>query len=176
MGYHESAYWLDVGTPETFVRGSCDLVFGAPALARPGPAGPRLILAGGSVAQDASVAGGTVVGEGASVAPGADVFGSVLFDAASVGEGAVVRESIVGRGAVVAPGAVLDGAVVGDGAFIGSGNELARGIRAVPRLVARPTSIRFSSDVQPCRKATTNMSGFRDCVTTGNHISRWNKH
>ena len=28
MGYHESAYWLDVGTPQTFVRGSCDLVLG----------------------------------------------------------------------------------------------------------------------------------------------------
>ena len=28
MGYLESAYWLDVGTPQTFVRGSCDLVLG----------------------------------------------------------------------------------------------------------------------------------------------------
>jgi mannose-1-phosphate guanylyltransferase len=148
MGYHESAYWLDVGTPETFVRGSCDLVLGLlPAPARPGPAGPRLILAGGSVAGDASVAGGTVVGEGACVAAGADVFGSVLFDAASVGEGAVVRNSIVGRAAVVAPGAVLDGAVVGDGAFIGSGNELARGVRIWPGVRLEPTSVRFSSDL-----------------------------
>src|SRR5579859_3219488 len=148
MGYHESAYWLDVGTPETFVRGSCDLVLGLlPAPARPGPAGPCLVLAGGSVAADASVAGGTVVGEGASVGAGADVFGSVLFDAASVGEGAVVRDSIVGRAAVVAPGAVLDGAVVGDGAFIGSGNELARGVRIWSGVRLGPTSIRFSSDL-----------------------------
>ena len=28
MGYPESAYWLDVGTPEAFVQGSCDLVQG----------------------------------------------------------------------------------------------------------------------------------------------------
>src|SRR5713226_8897818 len=28
MGYPDSAYWLDVGTPEAFVRGSCDLVLG----------------------------------------------------------------------------------------------------------------------------------------------------
>jgi mannose-1-phosphate guanylyltransferase len=148
MGYHESAYWLDVGTPETFVRGSCDLVLGRlPAPARPGPAGACLILAGGSVAQGASVAGGTVVGEGAWVAAGADVFGSVLFDAASVGEGAVVRDSIVGRAAIVAPGAVLDGAVIGDGAFIGSGNELARGVRIWPGVRLGPTSVRFSSDL-----------------------------
>jgi mannose-1-phosphate guanylyltransferase len=148
MGYHESAYWLDVGTPETFVRGSCDLVLGRlPAPARPGPAGPCLVLTGASVAGDSSVAGGTVVGAGASVGAGADVFGSVLFDAASVGERAVVRDSIVGRAAVVASGAVLDGAVIGDGAYIGPGNELTRGVRIWPGVRLEPTSVRFSSDL-----------------------------
>jgi mannose-1-phosphate guanylyltransferase len=147
MGYHEAAYWLDVGTPQAFVRGSCDLVLGRlPAPAVPGPAGPSLLLAGSSVAADASVSGGSVVGAGASVGSGAVVSGSVLFDSAAVGEGAVVRDSIVGRGAVVAPGAVLDDAVVGDDAFIGAGNELARGIRVWPGVRLEPTSVRFSSD------------------------------
>ena len=148
MGYHESAYWLDVGTPQTFVRGSCDLVLGRlPAPAVPGPPGPSLVLADASVAASASVSGGTVVGVGASVGAGATVFGSVLFDSATVGDGAVVRGSIVGRGAVVAPGAVLDDAVIGDSAVIGSGNELARGIRVWPGTRLEPTSVRFSSDV-----------------------------
>src|SRR5271154_828124 len=125
MGYHESAYWLDVGTPQTFVRGSCDLVLGRlPAPAVPGPPGPSLLLAGASVAADASVAGGTVVGAGPSVGGGAVVDGSVLFDGAAVGAGAVVRDSILGRDAIVAPGVVLDEAMVGDGAYIGAGNEL----------------------------------------------------
>jgi mannose-1-phosphate guanylyltransferase len=148
MGYHESAYWLDVGTPQTFVRGSCDLVLGRlPAPALPGPSGPLLLLDGASVSSAASVSGGTVVGAGASVAAGATVFGSVLFDSAVVGEGAVVRACILGRGAVVAPGAVLDDAVIGDGAFIGSGNELTGGIRIWPGVRLEPTSVRFSSDV-----------------------------
>jgi mannose-1-phosphate guanylyltransferase len=148
MGYPESAYWLDVGTPQAFVRGSCDLVLGRlPAPAVPGPAGPSLLLPGASVAADAPVSGGTVVGAGACVNGGATVWGSVLFDGATVGAGAVVRDSILGRGAVVAPGAVLDGAVVGDGAFIGAGNELARGIRVWPDVRLEPTSVRFSSDV-----------------------------
>jgi mannose-1-phosphate guanylyltransferase len=147
MGYHESAYWLDVGTPQAFVRGSCDLVLGRlPAPAVPGPPGPSLVLDGGSVAPDASVSGGTVVGAGASIAARATVSGSVLFDDAKIGEGAVVRDSIIGRRAVVAPGAVLDDAVIGDGAYIGPGNELARGIRIWPGVRLDPTSIRFSSD------------------------------
>src|SRR5215472_14534027 len=146
MGYPESAYWLDVGTPQAFVRGSCDLVLGRlPAPAVPGPAGPALLLAGASVAADAAVSGGTVVGVGASVGAGATVSGSVLFESSMVGEGAVVRDSIVGRGAVVAAGAVLDDAVVGDRVFIGPGNELARGIRVWPGLRIEPTSVRFSS-------------------------------
>jgi mannose-1-phosphate guanylyltransferase len=71
----------------------------------------------------------------------------VLFDAAAVGAGAVVRDSIVGRGTVVAPGAVLDDAVVGDGAFVGPGNELAKGIRIWPGVRLEQTSVRFSTDV-----------------------------
>ena len=148
MGYHESAYWLDVGTPQTFVRGSCDLVLGRlAASAVPGPPGDMLLLADASVEPDASVSGGSVVGVGASVGSGATVYGSVLFDSATVGESAVVRGSIVGRGAVVAPGAVLDDAVVGDGAYVGPGNELARGVRVWPGVRLEPTSVRFSSDV-----------------------------
>ncbi len=147
MGYHETAYWLDVGTPQAFVRGSCDLVLGRlPAPAVPGPSGPSLVLAGATVTDGAEVSGGTTVGAGASIGAGATVTGSVLFDGAMVGEGAVVRDSILGAGAVVAPGAVLDNAVIGDGAYIGTGNELARGIRVWPGTRLEPTSVRFSSD------------------------------
>ena len=147
MGYLETAYWLDVGTPQAFVRGSCDLVLGRlPRPAVPGEPGPALTLADATVAGDADVSGGTVVGVGASVGAGATVFGSVLFDGATVGEGAEVHDSILGRGAIVAPGAVLHDAVIGDEAYIGSGNELARGIRVWPGTRLEPTSVRFSSD------------------------------
>jgi mannose-1-phosphate guanylyltransferase len=148
MGYLETAYWLDVGTPQAFVRGSCDLVLGRlPAPAVPGPSGPSLVLAGATVTDGAEVSGGTTVGAGASIGAGATVRGSVLFDGAMVGEGAVVRDSILGVGAVVAPGAVIDDAVIGDGAYIGAGNELARGIRVWPGTRLEPTSVRFSSDI-----------------------------
>ncbi len=147
MGYPESAYWIDVGTPQTFVRGSCDLVLGElPAPALPGPHGPMLRLAGAEIAPDASVSGGTTIGAGASIGAGAVVSGSVLFDDARIGEHATVRDSIVGRGAVIAPGAVLNDAVIGDGAYIGPGNELAHGIRVWPGVRLDPTSIRFSTD------------------------------
>jgi mannose-1-phosphate guanylyltransferase len=147
LGYPESRYWLDVGTPQAFVRGSCDVVLGEmPSPALPGSCGPALLLAGASVAADAEVTGGTVVGAAASVASGARVHGSVVFDKASIGAGAVVRDSIVGRGAVIECGATLDGVVIGDGAYVCAGNELAHGMRIWPGVRLEPTSIRFSTD------------------------------
>jgi mannose-1-phosphate guanylyltransferase len=147
LGYPQDAYWLDVGTPEAFVKGSCDVVRGAlpsPALDR-APA-ECLVLGDASVAGDADVCGGTTVGRGAVVAAGAVVSGSVLFDGAAVGAGAVVRDSIVGKGAVIAGGASVHGVVIGDEAYVGAGNELAKGLRLWPGTRLEPTSVRFSSD------------------------------
>lgn len=130
LAWTETAYWLDVGTPESLVRGSCDLVLGRlPSAALPGPPGDWLALDGADVASDAYLAGGTTVGAGARVGRGAVVDGSVLLDRAQVDEQAQVRGSVVGAGARVGPGAVLDGVVVGDGARVGAGNELRGGLR-----------------------------------------------
>jgi mannose-1-phosphate guanylyltransferase len=147
MGYAEAAYWLDVGTPEAFVRGSCDVVLGAlssPALNC--PPGEALVLQDASVAADARLSGGTTVGRGAVVESGAVVSGSVIFDGAAIGPGAIVRDSIVGKDAVIAGGAAAYGVVIGDEAYVGPGNELARGLRLWPGTRLEATSVRFSSD------------------------------
>jgi mannose-1-phosphate guanylyltransferase len=147
LGYVDTAYWLDVGTPEAFVCGSRDLVLGELASsALPGPCGEVLVLPGGIIEPGAKVGGGTVVGAGCRVGPDAQVEGSVLFDGAVVGQGAVIRSSAVGRTARIGDGAVLDGAVIGDGARIGSGNELANGLRVWPETEIGPSAIRFSTD------------------------------
>jgi mannose-1-phosphate guanylyltransferase len=148
MGHVDASYWLDVGTPSAFVRGSCDLVMGllgSPAL--PGEPGPVLALEGAVVSPRAVVTGGTVVGAGAVIEAGSTVSGSVLFDDAVVAKGAWVRNSVLGRGARVASGAMLDGAILGDGAVVGPGNELGDGLRLWPGIELPPTAVRFSSDV-----------------------------
>jgi mannose-1-phosphate guanylyltransferase len=147
LGYVDTSYWLDVGTPEAFICGSHDLVLGELASsALPGPCGEALVLPGGVIEPGAKVGGGTVVGVDCHVGADAQVDGSVLFDGAVVGQGAVVRSSAIGRGARIAGGAVLDGVVIGDGARIGSGNELARGLRVWPGVEIGPAAIRFSTD------------------------------
>jgi mannose-1-phosphate guanylyltransferase len=148
LGYPDTSYWLDVGTPETFVRGSCDLVLGKLAsTVVPGPCGESLVLPGAVVEPGVKLSGGTVVGAGCRVDDGAEIEGSVLFDQVTIGAGATIRCSAVGRGAHIGAGAVLDGVVLGDGARIASGNELSCGLRVWPGVDLGPTSIRFSTDV-----------------------------
>ncbi|AJE82955.1 MULTISPECIES: NDP-sugar synthase [Streptomyces] len=147
QGMVDSTYWLDLGTPGAFVRGSADLVLGrvaSPAL--PGRRGDRLVLPGAEIAPDAKLTDGTVIGERAVVGPGARVSGSAVLDGAVVGPGAVVTDSLIGEGAHVGARTVLAGAVVGDGARVGEDNELRAGARVWCDAVLPAGTVRFSSD------------------------------
>jgi mannose-1-phosphate guanylyltransferase len=147
MGYPDTAYWLDVGTPEAYVRGSCDLVLGRLASAAlPGPCGQALVLPGAVLEPGAQVLGGSVIGAGSRVGAAARIDGSVLLDGAIIGAGAVITSSVIGSSARVGEGAVIDGAVIGDGAHIAEGNELRAGLRVWPGIRLGPTAIRFSTD------------------------------
>jgi mannose-1-phosphate guanylyltransferase len=145
-GVLDRGYWLDLGTPLSFVRGSCDLVLGiAPSPAVP-VTGEALVLPGAQVAASAELRGGSTIGAGAAVGDDVLIDGAVVFDNARIGAGARVVNSIVGEGAVIGDGTVLDGAVIGDGAIVGSGNELLVGTRVWPQAAIADTAIRFSSD------------------------------
>jgi mannose-1-phosphate guanylyltransferase len=141
----ESSYWLDLGTPGSFVRGSADLVQGAaPSSALPGPTGTALVLDGAKVADSASLTDGTTVGAGVVVGEGARISGSVLLDGARIAEGAVVERSVVGAEASIGAETVLRDAVVGDRTVVGASCELLAGVRLWPDLVVPDGGVRFS--------------------------------
>ncbi|MGP4002112.1 sugar phosphate nucleotidyltransferase [Streptomyces sp. 8N706] len=147
QGMVDSTYWLDLGTPQAFVRGSADLVLGrAPSPAVPGRCGDRLVLEGAEVAPDAKLTGGTVVGPGARVGEGARIDGSTVLEGAVVEAGAHVQDSLIGARARIGARTVLAGAVIGDGAVIGADNELRDGVRVWCGAEIPAGAVRFSSD------------------------------
>ncbi|GAO09815.1 NDP-sugar synthase [Streptomyces lydicamycinicus] len=147
QGMVDSTYWLDLGTPQAFVRGSADLVLGrAPSPAVPGRCGDRLILETAEVATDAKLTGGTVVGPRTVIGAGAEIDGSAVLDGAVIEPGARIRDSLIGAGAHIGARTVLDGAVIGDGARIGADNELRDGLRVWCDADIPAGSVRFSSD------------------------------
>lgn len=130
VGYVESAYWRDVGTPQALVEASREVVLGtAPTpAAAPAVEGAR-VHPGARVAPGAELLDGSVLMSGVEVAESARVEGSVLMTGARIGEGAVVVRSVVGPGAQVGAGARLDGATVGDDARIADGVVVPAGER-----------------------------------------------
>ncbi|MEU4612237.1 NDP-sugar synthase [Streptomyces umbrinus] len=147
QGMVDSTYWLDLGTPGAFVRGSADLVLGrAPSPAVPGRCGDRLVLPSATVASDAKLTGGTVVGHGATVGEGARISGSAILDGAVIAPGAVITDSLIGARAHVGARSILTGAVVGDGASVGPDNELREGVRIWCDAQIPAAALRFSSD------------------------------
>ncbi|MGK5630705.1 sugar phosphate nucleotidyltransferase [Streptomyces sp. URMC 123] len=147
QGMVDSTYWLDLGTPQAFVRGSADLVLGrAPSPAVPGHGSDRLVLDGAEVSADAKLTGGTVIGAGARIGAGAFIDGSTVLDGAIVEDGAHIQDSLIGAGARIGARTVLDGAVVGDAAVVGPDNELRGGVRIWCGADIPAGAVRFSSD------------------------------
>jgi mannose-1-phosphate guanylyltransferase len=92
------AYWIDTGTPVTYLRANLD-----------------------TLADGVS----SVVDEGATIAASAVVERSVVLAGARIGENAVVQDSIVGPGASVGASAhVSDHSVLGTDAVVAEGEHL----------------------------------------------------
>ena len=112
------AYWVDAGTPATYLQVQLDLIDGVRGATWPAVADSVTIAAGASVEH-------SVVMAGATIDTGAAVCDSVISAGAKVGAGAVIERSVVGPGATIHSGAQLRNlTMVGDGAVVESGAEL----------------------------------------------------
>ena len=122
------AYWLDLGTPEQYLRAHIDLLEGrVEGISYEAPwVGP-----GASVDPSARIGRSVVIGQGARVGARAEVDGSVLLTGAVVEEDARVVRSIVGPRGNVGPGATLVDSVLGEGARVPESMKL-EGVRLGP--------------------------------------------
>jgi mannose-1-phosphate guanylyltransferase len=116
------AYWVDAGTPDTYLTAQLDIIDGRRGTTEPA-------VAKDAVVDPSATVDHSVVMSRATVAAGATVRDSVLLPGASVATGAHVDGSVLGSGAVVGPGAVVTGlSVIGDNIEVPAGS-LADGAR-----------------------------------------------
>lgn len=118
------AYWIDAGTPDTYLRANLDLPGGRRGLP-PAPGArqvrPGVWYLGAGPVVEGDVTAGSLVGDAAFVAAGGRVVGSVVGAGARVGEGAVVERAVLLPGCAVGAGAVVRDSIVGEGAVVGEG-------------------------------------------------------
>jgi mannose-1-phosphate guanylyltransferase len=115
-------YWVDAGTPETYLQAQLDLLDGRRRL--PDGVSIDAVHPGAIVAESATVRS-SVLGCDVRVDDHAEVVGSVIQRGSSVGVKARVHGSIVGVGASIGDGSSLDGlCVIGDGETVTAGADL----------------------------------------------------
>jgi mannose-1-phosphate guanylyltransferase len=135
----DGAYWLDIGTPETYLRGTFDLLEGKVRGDVVKPIGEGCVIA-----DDAVLGPLVVLGPGVTVEAGATIDRAVVLAGAFIGAGAHLTDCIVASGAHIGAGTVVsDGAVVGEGVTIGAGNVLAAGVKVFPQTVLGDGAIKF---------------------------------
>jgi mannose-1-phosphate guanylyltransferase len=157
-----AGYWLDVGTPESYLQAHRDVLernvesevgallgaeFSHTTATAAIDGGARLVppfFVGGSIAAGARVGSVAVVGEGAVIGRDVVVENSVIGAGARIGDGSTIVDSIVGENAVVGAECEVRGlAIVGPGATVGARNRLAAGIKVAAGAVIPDDSLQF---------------------------------
>lgn len=111
------AYWVDAGTPATYLQVQLDLIDGVRGTEE------RAISSTAAVDPEAFVER-SVIMDGANIEGGAHISSSVVLPEATVRAGAVIDRSIVGPGAVIGEGARLEAlTVVGADTAIEAGTK-----------------------------------------------------
>jgi mannose-1-phosphate guanylyltransferase len=106
------SYWNDVGSLPEYLQGNLDVVLGSVGVEAAGELvdGDRE----GALGPEVESSGALLIGDGATIEPGARLDGPLVVGPASViGAGAQVRESVLLPGAAVGEQSLVAGAIVG---------------------------------------------------------------
>jgi mannose-1-phosphate guanylyltransferase len=161
-GYVATGYWLDIGTPDRYLKATYDILEGRVstevgrqlgdhglalvdgAMVEGRVVAPVLLASGCSVARGALVGDRSVLGKGVTIAEGSRVESSVLLAGVSVGAGTTISSSIVGPDVTIGDHCHIEGGVVlGRGVQLGSGNMLRAGARIFPGVELPDGAIKF---------------------------------
>jgi mannose-1-phosphate guanylyltransferase len=150
-GFRADNYWLDIGTPERYLRATFDIIEGnvetavrerlgrgylavsddADVQGRAIP--PAVLERGVHVAPDAHVGSLVVLGQDVCVGNGSTVERSVILNGSEIGEHCRLSDCIVSAGCRIGAGTRIGGgAVLGEGVTVGPENIITNGARIFP--------------------------------------------
>jgi mannose-1-phosphate guanylyltransferase len=147
-------YWIDMGTPDKYLKLQHDLL--ARRAADQGVEfegessvqtsarikGPALIGHGCSISENSAIRGPVVLGARCHVGEGAIVEGAVLWEDCRVGRGARLTNCLVASRCQIGEGSEIPGGcVLGDDVRVGEGSRLSKGVRIWPGKAIEPGTI-----------------------------------
>jgi mannose-1-phosphate guanylyltransferase len=161
-GYAHDAYWLDIGTPERYLKATFDIIEGnvrtevadklgqgyisvADGVQAEGRIIPPAVVQSRCTIGDGAHVGALVVlGDGVDVGAGTSIERAVVLQGAEIGEDCVLRDCVVAAGTRIgARTHISGGAVLGEGVTVGADNVLTHGARVFPGVSLPDGAIRF---------------------------------
>jgi len=143
-GYPSHDYWIDIGTPDKYLKLHRDLLrrqsdnairFEGEASVHPSARieGPAIIGEGCSIDRDSVIRGPAVLGARCHVGANAVIEGVVLWPDCRLGSGARVKNCLAACACTIGEQAeVPEGCVLGDGVMIEQGRSLSDGVKVWP--------------------------------------------
>lgn len=116
-----SDFWLDIGSPEQYLRAVAAIVSGEVA-------SPRSFLRveegavdpSAEVADDVRLCCGCSVGAGAWVGAGSEICNTAILEGARIGQGSKMMGSIIGEGSVIGEYSEVRGSAIAAGSVLGA--------------------------------------------------------
>jgi mannose-1-phosphate guanylyltransferase len=155
-------YWLDIGTPERYLRASFDILESSVftnVAARMGSSylcveqrvenrgriiPPALVENGCRIGEGARVGGRVVLERGVTIGDDSTVEQAVIMQGSEVGANCVIRNCVIAGGVRIGDNVRVEGrAVIGEGVTIGNDNILSNGARIFPAVTLPDGAIRF---------------------------------
>jgi mannose-1-phosphate guanylyltransferase len=141
-GYPFRDYWIDIGTPDKYLRLQHDLLrryvgdkgikFESESSVHPSARieGPALIGTDCFIDRDSLIRGPAVLGARCHIAEGAVIERAVLWQDCKVGKGAELRNCLVAsRCDIGEESEILDGCILGDDVRVGKGSKPSQGLK-----------------------------------------------
>jgi mannose-1-phosphate guanylyltransferase len=153
LSYPSDAYWIDIGTPEKYLRAHHDLLlrWGDRAICTQGESqihttaqieGPALIGEECLIAENVQIKGPTVLGPRCQIGASVVMEGVVLWEGTQVGEQTVLRNCVIGSCTHIGSSCqILDDCVLGDDVTVDKESNLASGTRLWPNNYVDPSTL-----------------------------------
>lgn len=129
-GFSSQAYWIDIGTPEKYMKVNNDLLTGKISTDSPGSMYKKNIWAeeGHKIHPKADIDGPVVIGRDCFIEPHARIVGpSVIGPHCYISAGSLVEKSIVWHNVAIGKDAKVRQCIIADGVNIGEGCDIAEG-------------------------------------------------
>jgi len=132
IGVVDESYWLDLGTPQAFVKGSSDLVTGAIKTGLVTNNLQKLLGENVIINENVELLNGTFVGKNSSIGKNSKLDKCVIGENVFIGDNCVISSSIIANGSRIGDSCEILDSVIADNVEISSGSSCKNDSRIWP--------------------------------------------